>query len=50
MRRKCASCGPFRGLTAVLDAAYRRVSACVLRQLLSRDTLVELPARWVRQA
>lgn len=43
--------GPFRGLTAVIERclpAGERVR--VLMQLLCRDTLVELPARWVRQA
>ena len=43
--------GPFRGLTAVIERCLpARERVCVLMQLLSRDTLVELPARWVRQA
>lgn len=43
--------GPFRGLTAVIERRLpARERVRVLLQLLSRDTAVELPARWVRQA
>jgi transcription antitermination factor NusG len=43
--------GPFRGLTAIVEqrlAARDRVR--VLMHLLQRETSVELPDRWVRQA
>ena len=43
--------GPFRGLHAVVERrlpALERVR--VLMQLLERDTPVELPAAWVREA
>jgi transcription antitermination factor NusG len=43
--------GPFRGLTAVVERCLpARERVRVLLQLLSRETAVELPARWVRQA
>lgn len=43
--------GPFRGLTAVVERRMpARERVRVLIEILSRDTPVELPARWVRQA
>jgi transcription antitermination factor NusG len=43
--------GPFRGLTAVVERRLpARERVRVLLHLLSRDTAVELPSRWVRQA
>lgn len=43
--------GPFRGLCAVVERALPALERVrVLMQLLERDTPVELPAAWVREA
>ena len=43
--------GPFRGLTAVLERCLpARERVRVLMQVLRSETVVELPARWVRHA
>jgi transcriptional antiterminator RfaH len=43
--------GPFRGLTGIVERRLpARERVCVLMDLLQRQTRVELPERWVRQA
>lgn len=43
--------GPFRGLTALLEQRLpTRERVRVLMDILQRQTLVELPEKWVRQA
>lgn len=43
--------GPFRGLTGIVERRLpARERVCVLIDLLQRQTRVELPERWVRQA
>ncbi len=43
--------GPFRGLTAIVEQRLpARERICVLMNLLQRETRVQLPEKWVRQA
>jgi transcriptional antiterminator RfaH len=43
--------GPFRGLTGIVERRLpARERVCVLMELLHRQTRVELPERWIRQA